>query len=116
MRATFAYPYSWFGFHDGVQEPVVEVHAQHVWVEVVEAHIVGADGADEPAAFLGGVEAGDDHADFEDFRVGAADAGGFGVDPQEHVGVSRAVGRSSGIDRPPTVRFLTLVFILGFLS
>ena len=47
--------------------------------------MVGTDGEDEPVAVFGAVEVGDDHADFEDFRVGAADAGGFGVDPEQHV-------------------------------
>ena len=69
------------GVHDGVQEPVVEVHAQHLGVDVVEAELVGAYRADEPVVFLDAVHAGDDHADLQEFRVGAADAGGFGVDP-----------------------------------
>ena len=73
------------GLHDGVQESVVEVHAQHLGVEVVEAHVVGAYRADEPVVFLDAVHAGDDHADLQEFRVGAADAGGFGVDPEQHV-------------------------------
>lgn len=47
--------------------------------------MVGTDGEDEPVAIFGAVEVGDDHADFEDFRVGAADAGGFQVDPQQLV-------------------------------
>ena len=61
------------------------MHAQHLGVDVVEAHVVGAYRADEPVVFLDAVHAGDDHADLQEFRVGAADAGGFGVDPEQHV-------------------------------
>ena len=87
----------WFGFHDGVQEPVVEVYAQHLGVEVVEAYMVGADGEDEPVAVFGAVEVGDDHADFEDFRFRAAEGGGFQVDPQQLVRLAGWCRRVEGL-------------------
>lgn len=39
---------------------------------------------------------GDLHADFQEFALVGVDAGGFGVDPEEHVGFSWRAGRVEG--------------------
>lgn len=83
----------------GEHESVGEVHFvgfQEFGVVGPVAYVVGVDDQVEAVVGVFAGHVGDLHADFQEFALVGVDAGGFGVDPEEHVGFSWRAGRVEG--------------------